>query len=179
MPCKLHIIIISLVYFTVTNICFCDTIKSDKKLLFSNNHGAKLSAAEINVLLKLKERSKYLDKIEKKLQNREKILHAIEKIIDDKIKKLEDLQNKCNKSLKSIKAEEKEKIRGFVKIYENMPPKNAAEILNQMDTELAVKIISSMKEIKASSILACMHINKSKEISIILGSQTFGHDYEE
>ena len=70
------------------------------------------------------------------------------------------LQKTIDKFTKQQILEQKEQIKSFVKIYENMPPKNAAIIFNDMDIDLLVQIISNMKEIKASSILAHMDVKK-------------------
>lgn len=131
------------------------------------------NANQISTLNNLLERKKYIEQEEISIQNKKKALIAIEKNVDNKIKRLEELQKKIHNEAKKHNIADQDKIKGFVKIYENMPPKQAANIFNAMHIDLLVQIISSMKEIKASNIITHMEVKRSTELSNILANKAF------
>jgi flagellar motility protein MotE (MotC chaperone) len=148
----------------------------DSPLEMKNPLSQNFTQAELTLLKHLSERRKALEIRAKKIEEKEKVLAMIEKNIERKIKHLEVLKNKISKTTKEKNAEEKEQIKSFVKIYENMPAKNVAVIFNDMELDLLAKIIGSMREIKASGILANMDVKKARDISIKLSNKAFNTD---
>lgn len=123
------------------------------------------SDAELNTLQSLAKRREELDDREKALDTREGMLQAGEKRVDTKIVELKDLQAKIQGLLKSYNEQEAAKLKSLVKIYENMKPKDAAPIFEQLDMDVLLDIVDRMKEAKVAPVLAQMNPAKAKEIT--------------
>jgi len=123
------------------------------------------SDAELKTLQSLAKRREELDAREKAVDTREGLLAAGEKRVDQKIAELKDLQGKIKGLLKTYDEQETGKLKSLVKIYENMKPKDAAPIFEQLDMDTLLDIVERMKERKVSPILAQMSPAKAKEIT--------------
>lgn len=126
--------------------------------------------AELEVLERLSERRDRLLKWEKDLQVKENVLKITEEKIDTKIDELRKLKKDVEVSLTEYRKEEDAKTKSLVKIYENMKPKNAADILSKMKTDDIVPIVSKMKEKNAAEILAKMDPAVAKEVTTKLNN---------
>lgn len=125
----------------------------------------KFSETEIGILQRLSERREKLEKWEKDLEIKENVLKITEQRIDKKLDELRDLKKLIEKSLSEYNTKEDEKIKSLVKIYENMKPKSAADILAKMDMESLLPIMSKMKEKNAAEILAKMDSSVAEQIT--------------
>jgi len=63
------------------------------------------------------------------------------------------------------------KIASLVKIYENMKPKDAAKIFEELDMPILLQVVNVMKESKVAPILSAMDPVKAKEISTEFANQ--------
>lgn len=108
-----------------------------------------LSDAEIDLLQSLAERRKELDLRAHQLEQREVLLLAVERRIDEKVETLKVLQ-------KSIQGEAENQYKSLVKIYENMKPKDAARIFEELDMAILLPVTEHMKERKLAAVLAKM-----------------------
>ncbi|MFZ0694427.1 MAG: hypothetical protein WAN51_09820, partial [Alphaproteobacteria bacterium] len=103
------------------------------------------SDAEVKTLQELSQRREALDKREQDLDTRDGMLAAGEKRLDEKIGELKDLQGKIQGLLKTYNDQENSKLKSLVKIYENMKPKDAAPIFEQLDMDTLLDIVERMK----------------------------------
>ncbi len=128
------------------------------------------------VLRGLEDKKAMIEQQQKSLEEARKALKAYEEQIDEKIKSLAGLKQQIEADLalleqkKSQKEMEKEaeyeaKIGRLVKMYAGMKPKNAAQIVDQMDLEVAQEIFVRMRETNASEILAFVNSEKAAKIS--------------
>ena len=92
-----------------------------------------LSPAEIEILQQLSQRRAEIDQRAGDLNQQQVLLQAAEKRVDEKIAKLQQLQNSIQSSVDKQKADDDARTQSMVKIYETMKPKDAAQILGQMD----------------------------------------------
>lgn len=125
----------------------------------------KFSETEVSILQRLSERREKLEKWEKDLEIKENVLKITEQRIDTKLDEMRDLKKLVEKSLGEYNQKEDEKIKSLVKIYENMKPKNAADILAKMDMESVLPIMSKMKEKNAAEIFAKMDATIAEKIT--------------
>jgi flagellar motility protein MotE (MotC chaperone) len=123
------------------------------------------SDAEIAALQSLAQRREELDGREKALDTREGLLAAGEKRVDQKIAEMKDIQGKIQGLLKTYGDQETAKLKSLVKIYENMKPKDAAPIFEQLEMDILLDVVERMKEAKFAPILAQMNPAKAKEIT--------------
>jgi flagellar motility protein MotE (MotC chaperone) len=128
------------------------------------------------VLRGLEEKKTMIDKQQKTIEQEKKELDLFKEQIDEKISNLAALKKQIEEDLavldqkKTQKEMEKEaeyeaKIGRLVKMYAGMKPKNAAQIVDKMDLEVAQEIFMRMREASASEILAFVDSEKAAKIS--------------
>ena len=124
-----------------------------------------LSQTEMDVLQKLTERRNAIDAREKDVERRESMLKAAEDQIERKISEMRTLQNTIEGLLRQYNDQEDNKMRSLVKIYENMKPKEAAKIFEQLDMPIMLEVVERMKEQKVAPILAEMDPSKARAVT--------------
>ncbi len=124
-----------------------------------------LSQTEMDVLQKLTERRNAIDAREKDVERREAMLKAAEDQIERKISEMRTLQNTIEGLLRQYNDQEDNKMRSLVKIYENMKPKEAAKIFEQLDMPIMLEVVERMKEQKVAPILAEMDPARARVIT--------------
>lgn len=120
---------------------------------------------EIDVLQKLSERREALDARNRDLDLRENVIKAAESRIDKKISEMKALQANIESMLKQVDDQDDGKMKSLVKIYENMKPKDAARIFEQLDMPILLGVITHMKEQKVASVMEAMDPMKAKTIT--------------
>jgi flagellar motility protein MotE (MotC chaperone) len=123
------------------------------------------SAHEVQVLQQLAARRQALDARTEDIDRRADLLRAGEARLDQKLKELRDLETLLQGLLKSHDAQQEEQIRSLVKIYENMKPKDAARILEQLEMATLLQVAERMAERKLAPVMANMNPAKAKAIT--------------
>ncbi len=123
-----------------------------------------LSDAEIDLLQSLAERRKELDLRAHQLEQREALLLAVERRIDEKVETLKVLQ-------RSIQGETESQYKSLVKIYENMKPKDAARIFEELDMAILLPVTERMKERKLAAVLAKMNTTTAMALTTQLAQR--------
>lgn len=131
----------------------------------------RFSESEVEILQRLAERHKKLEQWQKEMELRESVLKLTEQKVDGKLQDLRKLKADVEKLLELYNEKEDAKIRSLVKIYENMKPKDAARIFDELDNDVLLQVIDKMKEAKSATILAKMNPAKAKEITTQLADQ--------
>jgi flagellar motility protein MotE (MotC chaperone) len=132
------------------------------------NDPALLTQAEIDLLQRLAERREILEAQEKEMLMREGLLQAAEARIDRKIAEMQNFQDTIEKLVKTYDADQVAKIQGLVKIYENMKPKNAARIFEELDMATLLMVTESMGARRLAPIMAKMDPVRATEITVEL-----------
>lgn len=128
------------------------------------------------VLRGLEDKKTAIEKQQEILEKQRKDLESFEEQIDEKLTQLNNLQERIKADMalleekKTQRQLEKEaayeaKIGRLVKMYAGMKPKNAAQIVNTLDLEVAQEIFLRMREASASQILAFVDSEKAAKIS--------------
>lgn len=120
---------------------------------------------EVDVLQKLSERRDALDAREKDLALRENLVKAAEDRIDKKIAEMKAVQANVQAMLKQIDDQDQAKLKSLVKIYENMQPKDAARIFEQLEMPILLGVVENMKEQKVAPIMEAMDPAKAKSLT--------------
>ncbi|KIM00710.1 Flagellar protein FlbB [Paramagnetospirillum magnetotacticum MS-1] len=137
----------------------------------NSDPGAGMSQTELDVLQKLQERRGTLDLREKDIEKREALLKAAEDQIDRKVAEMKTLQNTIEGLLRQYNDQEDNKMRSLVKIYENMKPKEAAKIFEQLDMNILLEVVERMKEQRVAPIMAEMDPSKAKAVTAELAQR--------
>lgn len=130
-----------------------------------------MTQTEMDVLQKLQERREMLDNREKDIVKREALLKAAEDQIDRKVAEMKTLQNTIEGLLRQYNDQEDNKMRSLVKIYENMKPKEAAKIFEQLDMNILLEVVERMKEQRVAPIMAEMDPSKAKAVTAELAQR--------
>lgn len=123
------------------------------------------SPSELDVLQKLQERRAGLDARERDIERREALMKAADAQIERKVTEMKTLQNTIEGLLRQYNDQEDSKMRSLVKIYENMKPKEAAKIFEQLEMPIMLEVVERMKEQKVAPILAEMDPAKARTLT--------------
>ncbi|OGP16546.1 MAG: hypothetical protein A2V21_300305 [Deltaproteobacteria bacterium GWC2_55_46] len=121
--------------------------------------------AEKGLLAAINRKEKEIEAREGDLLKKEERLNAIKGDIESRLGELRKVQQDIESMVKKINEVNDERIRKIVKIYESMGPEEAASRIEALDKEMAVMILATMSERKASKILAFVNVAKSVELS--------------
>lgn len=127
--------------------------------------------SEIEVLQNLSERRKELDAKEEALQRKDAILKATEQQIEQKISEMGSLRDELKGLLEEQSDEEQKRIRSLVRIYEGMKPKDAARILNTLETDILIAVMERMSERKTAPIMAEMDSDRARQVTTLLAER--------
>jgi flagellar motility protein MotE (MotC chaperone) len=124
-----------------------------------------VTAAERSVLEELRARRASLDAREQALAVRESVLVATEQRLSRRVEELGALQQRLEALDKAAREREDSGWRGLVRIYENMRPRDAARIFNELEMVTLVEVVDRMRERTAAPILAGMEPEKAKALT--------------
>ncbi len=127
-----------------------------------------LTQAEIDLLQQLADRREILDVREKDMELKQGLLKAAEIRIDKKVDELKQLQTTIQGLIKTYDEQQSKKLNSLVKIYENMKPKDAAQIFQELDMDTLLMVVERMKERKLAGIMAKMDRTKASEVTVEL-----------
>lgn len=127
-----------------------------------------LTSEEIALLQRLTDRRVELDAREKEIEQRTGLLKAAEERIDDKIRQLRVFQETIEGLIKTYDGQQEQKMQSLVKIYENMKPKEAARIFEDLAMDTLLSVAERMKERKLSAVMAKMNPEKARDVTVEL-----------
>jgi flagellar motility protein MotE (MotC chaperone) len=113
----------------------------------------------------LEKKKKEMDNRESELNDREARLDLLSKEIEMKISELSKLREKIEGYLKKLNAIDVKKTEHLIKIYESMPPKEAAARVEQLDNDTAILVLSGMKQRTAGKVMSFIEPGKAAELS--------------
>jgi flagellar motility protein MotE (MotC chaperone) len=135
-----------------------------------------VSDGERAVLLELRQRRQELDAREATVAARESVLQAAERKLTARVAELEALQRKLEALEAARQQREEASWHGLVKLYENMRPRDAARIFNELEMPVLLAVVDRMKEAKAAPILASMQPDKARELTAKLAAMRTRRD---
>ncbi len=131
---------------------------------------AGLSEAELNVYMKLAERSKVLDKRESEIATKEGLLEVSQKKLDQRIATLQSLKNEIEALLGQLDEREEKQMQALTKLYDSMKPKAAARIFTGLDKAVLLQVARRMKADNLSKVMAAMPPQKASELTAALAA---------
>lgn len=130
-----------------------------------------LTDEEIDILQQLARRRDEIERQERDLDRRRTLLEAAERRIDEKVTELETLKQSIESLMIQHDEQAESQLASLVKIYENMKPKNAARIFEELDMFVLLDVIERMKERKVAPILAKLNPRRAKAITLKLAQR--------
>ncbi|GGE40670.1 hypothetical protein GCM10007276_17520 [Agaricicola taiwanensis] len=130
------------------------------------------------VLERLTERRNELEEKAKEIEMRDSLLKAAEKRIEARIKELEAIEARIAATKPADAAEGEEaggedevspaKVKDLVTMYENMRPKDAAKIFDELNLRVLVDVVKQMNPRKMSEVLAKMTPSAAQRLTVEL-----------
>lgn len=118
--------------------------------------------AERAVLEALRARRAEIEAREQQAVARETVVAAAERRLSQRVQELTALQQRLE-ALERDRAEREEAgLRGLVKLYEGMRPRDAATIFDDLEMPVLVRIVDRMREAKASPVLGAMRPERAR-----------------
>lgn len=130
-----------------------------------------MSDEEIGLLQELAERRRELEARAEEMDRREALLKAAERRIDEKVAGLQALQRTIEELVGQHDEQTESQYQSLVKIYENMKPKDAARIFEELDMAVLLPVVERMKERKIAPILAELNPDRAKSITTELAQR--------
>jgi len=129
-----------------------------------------LTQSEIDLLQKLAERRVEIDARARELDSRVALLAAAESRIDRKIQDFKALQATIESLITTYDEQQDTKLLSLVKIYENMKPKDAARIFEELEMEVLLQVAERMKERSLAPIMAKMNPQRARDVTVELNA---------
>lgn len=123
---------------------------------------------EVDLLQSLSARREELEQWAKDISMKENLMQATEIRVDEKLTQMQALKGELDKLLSAYKKQEDTELASLVKIYENMKPKDAARIFDELEMEILLEVIDRMSERKAAPILANMQPKNAMKLTVEL-----------
>jgi len=124
------------------------------------------------------DRAQRLEEREKALERREALLKAAEQRLADKINELKLLQSSLDRPAKPgetaarpAEGDREEQLRRLARVYEDMRPREAARIFEQMDQALLLDVAGRMKSFKLAPVLGAMEPKKANQLTAELAKR--------
>ncbi len=127
-----------------------------------------LTQQEMDLLQQLAERRETLEARSTELDMRTGMLDAAEARIEEKIRELKRFQATIERLIKTYDNQQESNLDSLVKVYENMKPKDAALIFEQLDMDTLLLVVEKMKERKLAAVLSKMNREKASEVTVEL-----------
>ncbi len=113
----------------------------------------------------LEGRKRELDTREEAVKSREQEIAGLKKDIEEKLGKLSQLQEQVQKDLETIKQYDDSRLKHLIGAYSAMKPNKAAELIEKLDDEVALRILSSMKSKDVGGVMSFMGTDKAAKLS--------------
>jgi flagellar motility protein MotE (MotC chaperone) len=120
---------------------------------------------EVSLFTKLEERKKDLDTREASLNKLEEELQKQKEDLEKRLASLEDVRGKIAAKLEDKVKSDGDKVTALVSVFSNMKPAQAAKIIEGLNEDLAVEVLTKMKNKSAAEILNTMDSEKAKHLS--------------
>lgn len=123
------------------------------------------NSEELSHYSKLSERKQQLDLREQELAKLEEELQKQKAEVEDRISKLESIRTEISGVLKEKVEVDEQRVTTLVDFYSNMKPKQAAEVFNSLNEDLAVEVLGRMKKKNAAEIMNLLEPTKARILS--------------
>jgi flagellar motility protein MotE (MotC chaperone) len=121
--------------------------------------------AERAVLESLRARRAAIEAREAQAVARETMVAAAERRLAQRIEELVGLQQQLEALERDRAAREEAGMRGLVKLYEGMRPRDAAVIFDELEMPVLVRIMDQMREAKAAPVMGAMRPERARALT--------------
>ena len=159
--------------FFVESKALASDLTGDEKPQQIENTGSADNGVDITHLVR---RKNELEDQARRLEKRKAELIAIQEEINRKIEALNQLRAEIKSDVAQFRAEVKsdaekkksvegQRLKHLIKAYTAMKPQSAAKLIEKLDAELAIELLSNMKGDVVGNILSFLDVGKAARIS--------------
>jgi flagellar motility protein MotE (MotC chaperone) len=130
-----------------------------------------ISAAERQLLEDLRARRLTLDAREQEISTREAVLTAAERRLAQRVEELATMQARLEALDRAARDREEANWNNLVRIYENMRPRDAARIFDELEMAVLLEVVARMKQRAVAPILAGMQSDKAQKVTAELAAR--------
>lgn len=123
---------------------------------------------------RLGDRRRQLEERVKELDQREALLKASEKKLDERVEELKRIEQRIDSAVTARQDEKAGQYKSLVTMYESMKPKDAARILDKLDLDVTLELVTRMNARKTSEILAEMTAESAQRLTVALARRGSG-----
>ncbi len=123
------------------------------------------SVEERRILVSIEQEYEKLEQREADLDSRELQLKTLQAEVDKKLAAMQKLREELVKLLNRKQEEEGIRVGELSKIYEKMEPRNAARLIKELDTQLAIELLIGIKKKTAGQILDSLDAETATKLS--------------
>lgn len=113
----------------------------------------------------LRQKKAQLEKREEEIEKRRNALLAIQDDINRKIATLTQLRDEIRAEMERKKTFDEGRLRHIIKAYSAMKPQKAASLIEKLDIDFAIELLSNMKGDVVGGILSFLDTQKAAKIS--------------
>lgn len=124
-----------------------------------------LSPEEIALFNSLDDRKKQLDAKEAELKKLEEELHNQKVELEKRLAQLEQLRTQIGNQLQERVNTDAEQVDKLVAFYSSMKPGTAAKVIEKINEDLAVEVLKKMKKKDAAEIMNMIESDKAQRLS--------------
>ena len=124
-----------------------------------------ITQAERALLEQLRARRTELEAREQSIVSRELVLTAAERRLGQRIEELTQLQQRLESMERTRNEREEAGWRGLVRTYENMRPREAAAIFEELELPVVIQILDRMGERKMAPVIGAMRPEKARVLT--------------
>ena len=128
----------------------------------------KSTTSEAIVNERLGDRRRQLEERNRELDQREALLKATEKRVDERVEELKRIEQRIDSAVNARQDEKANQYKNLVTMYEAMKPKDAARILDKLDLEVTLELVTRMNARKTAEILAEMAAESAQRLTVAL-----------
>jgi flagellar motility protein MotE (MotC chaperone) len=119
----------------------------------------------------IENKNRELKKREEELRIKEVRLEALEAKVRKDLEKIEKSISESKEQMGLQDEKTKENVAALIKVYSSMKPEEAANLVEAIDEDLALKIVSGMKSKIAGQVLSKLDVQVAKRISETLAGK--------
>ena len=134
------------------------------------------NAAPEALIAALKKRQDSLETREAEIASRELALRALEQRLTARLDEVETARKRLADTAVVVNEAAGNDVRHLAGMYQQMKPKQAAQIFNLMDPSFAAGFLSEMQNENAAHVLASMDPEKAYAVSVLLATRNFGNE---
>ncbi len=106
-----------------------------------------------------------LKKKQDEIAQKEQALKALEAELDKRVQRLDELEGQLKDAVDKASVAKNQKLRHLIDVYSNMKAKQAAQVLQDLDEDIAVQILAGMRGRQAGEILTYVEAKKAAKLS--------------